>query len=418
MVSENVESNGAVSIHERYAQFTNVRCFECGEGVLVDELWAHDLKGQLKHYEQFALAAPCGYLGAQKTNLRPLPRATPPNTFFWVPFPKMESVFRGMLAMPMALVRTWKLVAWAQIVHVGVSGWPIPLCWLAAPVARLRRRFLVVVIESPPWFVPSDTWVPWKERARNALYHWAARRIGRMGDVVFCTQREYAAQFGQASGFKCCILPATWITEEVICSTEEADASWKAKLADKIPIVAYVGRLTASKGIPVLMQAMEMLEAQGCRIRLDVWGNGDLVADCQRWTNIPRCGVEIRYRGTLPYDATFFRQLRDYVAVIVPSISDEQPRIVFDAYSQAVPIIASATPGLRECVVDSETGLLVKVGDPIALAEALQRCTTDKDLFRHWGMNGLTESRQYTHAAMHRIRASVIADMIKQRGVA
>jgi hypothetical protein len=39
----------------------------------------------------------------------------------------------------------------------------------------------------------------------------------------------------------------------------------------------------------------------------------------------------------------FLSLLRGFDGALVPSLSDEQPRILYDAFSQAVPVIGSAT---------------------------------------------------------------------------
>ena len=73
----------------------------------------------------------------------------------------------------------------------------------------------------------------------------------------------------------------------------------------------------------------------------------------------------------IPYGQPFHAFLRGFDAVIVPSLSNEQPRILFDAFSQAVPVIASATGGIREVVESELTGRLVPPDDVTCLAEAL-----------------------------------------------
>ena len=55
--------------------------------------------------------------------------------------------------------------------------------------------------------------------------------------------------------------------------------------------------------------------------------------------------------------------------MLVPNLGDEQPRIVYDAYSQAVPVLASATPGLKACVEEGVTGRFFAPGSPSELAQ-------------------------------------------------
>ncbi|WP_333190780.1 hypothetical protein [Microcoleus sp. Pol7_A1] len=64
--------------------------------------------------------------------------------------------------------------------------------------------------------------------------------------------------------------------------------------------------------------------------------------------------------GTIAYGKELFRLLQEYHAIVVPSLSEDQPRIVYDdAYSQVVPILASNTDGLRDCIHNHKTGVIV-----------------------------------------------------------
>ena len=54
----------------------------------------------------------------------------------------------------------------------------------------------------------------------------------------------------------------------------------------------------------------------------------------------------------LAYGEPFFAMLRGHDLMAVPSLSDEQPRVIFDGFAQALPVIASDTPGIVECVTD------------------------------------------------------------------
>ena len=53
---------------------------------------------------------------------------------------------------------------------------------------------------------------------------------------------------------------------------------------------------------------------------------------------------------------------------------------VIEAQAAGVPVVATPVGGIRETVVDGETGLLVPVGDPAALAAAVCRLLEDAEL--------------------------------------
>ena len=59
-----------------------------------------------------------------------------------------------------------------------------------------------------------------------------------------------------------------------------------------------------------------------------------------------------------------------------------------EAMAAGLPVVATDVGGLREVVADGETGLLVRPGDPFALAEAIETLARDADLRRRLGEAG------------------------------
>jgi glycosyltransferase involved in cell wall biosynthesis len=117
----------------------------------------------------------------------------------------------------------------------------------------------------------------------------------------------------------------------------------------------------------------------------------------------------LRYFEPLPYGAPFLTFLQRYHAVVVPSLGDEQPRIVFDAAARAVPVLASDTDGLRPHVENDRTGRLIPRADPAALAEAMTSWADNPSLLREFGIEALSRVRGRTHRAMHCERSHIIA---------
>ena len=117
----------------------------------------------------------------------------------------------------------------------------------------------------------------------------------------------------------------------------------------------------------------------------------------------------LKYFSPLPYGAPFLTFLQRYHAVVVPSLGDEQPRIVFDAAARAVPVLASETDGLRPHVENDRTGRLILAGDPGALAEAMALWVGNPAVLRSFGMEALSRVRTKTHRAMHSERSRLIA---------
>jgi glycosyltransferase involved in cell wall biosynthesis len=279
-------------------------------------------------------------------------------------------------------------------------------------VLVLRKRY-VIVVESAPWRRQEGLASNWTGRLRSALHERISRWIVRRADLTVFTHDGYRQSLLGKNAAKGHVIPASWIDERDILSDEDAREIWAKKLADSERLrVVFAGRLMPDKGLPVLLDAMRQLSARGERITLDVLGEGPLKQDAEELSkHLAEGPTRIGILGTVAYGTPLLALLRTYDAVIVPSISDEQPRIVFDAYSQAVPILASDTPGLRSCVREGETGLLTKPNDARALAETLHQVSLERTRLFHMGLQSLQDARQMTHQDMHRKRAELLSAM-------
>ena len=73
---------------------------------------------------------------------------------------------------------------------------------------------------------------------------------------------------------------------------------------------------------------------------------------------------------------------------VLPSHREGFPRSPMEAAAMARPVVATDIRGCRETVVDGETGVLVPVRSPTALAAAIERYVVDPELRRRHGRAG------------------------------
>ena len=147
---------------------------------------------------------------------------------------------------------------------------------------------------------------------------------------------------------------------EDILEDTQARLLWDAKIREPVRFL-FAGRLVAEKGVKIVLEAVQKLTRQGVRGALHVIGEGGLrdeVIAAER-----TAPFTLKYFEPLPYGATFLNFLQQYHAIIVPSLSDEQPRILFDAAARGVAILASDTDGLRPYVENDRSGRLIPPGE-------------------------------------------------------
>jgi glycosyltransferase involved in cell wall biosynthesis len=130
----------------------------------------------------------------------------------------------------------------------------------------------------------------------------------------------------------------------------------------------YVGTLSRHKGIDVLLRAYEALPDAP---PLVVIGRPTDETP-ERWPHNVTVILDLPHRAVM---AAWSRAALGIVPSVFP---DPCPTTALEAMAAGVPIVGSAIGGLPDLVADGETGVLVPVGDPAALALALARLEADR----------------------------------------
>ncbi len=369
----------------------------------VDPLWAKDLIEHTRYIERLVLASPVRE-GPRPANAVALDDFEELRRVSCVELPDARSLGEALRQLP----RTWQLLsqasASAALVHSAVAGWPLPEAWVLAPVLLRRRCIHYINVESAFWrLVPGEP-----ARLKQRLRAWLTEQVNRWcvsaADISTFTQEGYRSSLlGDHSG-RGHVVEASWIDADNILTAAQLEVLTRERLAVGPLRLVFAGRLTRAKGVLLLLDAVFVSLRAGLPIELDIFGEGPLADDCVARLRDPTLARCIRLRGAVPYDAAFFDMLGRFHLLVVPALSDEQPRIVFDAYARGIPILASDTAGLRQCVESDVTGLLFKSGDAEALAAALKQAVHQRAALAAMAPACLARAAALTHQEMHRKR--------------
>jgi glycosyltransferase involved in cell wall biosynthesis len=138
---------------------------------------------------------------------------------------------------------------------------------------------------------------------------------------------------------------------------------------------AYVGRLVPEKGVPILLQAAQILRREGHQFELRLIGDGPERKKLE--TTIGREHLEgcVRITGYLT-GAALADALRDVRVVVMPSVWEETAGLAaIEQMMRGRLVIASAVGGLGEVV--GEAGLKCPPGDAHALADCMRHVLQD-----------------------------------------
>lgn len=402
------------AIDARYLLLTLLPFYERAEdgSVWTERIWFHDLNEHFRYLRNVALAAP----GMSFDDAPPgsdLVRLEAPSdvSLTLVPLPPMRSTKEGVLGLGALGRRLWRSIADADVVHSGVAGWPFPPGWVANTIALLHRRPLVLVIESAPWRLTGASHEGARDRARAIVTEALARFFAERADLCLFTQPDYRRTLAGRRSEGCHVIPAAWINDEDVLTPRRAAAAWAEKRERTVSLL-FAGRLVPSKGVEVLLDALRMIDARGIDARVDVIGEGPLRDACVD-ARAELAHVDLRVLDPVPYGQPFHALVRRYHAVLVPNLGDEQPRIVFDAFAQAVPVIAFDTDGLRPHVAHGDTGWLVD-RIPEVLARAIERALRSGPELERMGMRARSVAPRFTHRAMHRARWRLLTELLER----
>ena len=157
------------------------------------------------------------------------------------------------------------------------------------------------------------------------------------------------------------------------------------------PVVGFVGRTVHEKGAIEFVRAAAIVHAAlpgakfvmvGEPLRSDRDGCWDEIMRLRDELGLVRDLVLTGYRKDVP------SILASFDLFVLPSYREGMPRALLEAMATGLPVVATAIRGCREEVVNGQTGILVPPRDHVALAAAMRRILSSKDLMIRMGVEG------------------------------
>lgn len=157
------------------------------------------------------------------------------------------------------------------------------------------------------------------------------------------------------------------------------------------PVAGIISRIDDGKGHDDVLAAFAEVRKALPRARLLIVGDGYLRARIESaiaGLGLGAGALMLGFRTDVP-------ELLALIDVFIhPSRRDPCPLGVLEAAAAGKPVVAYADGGIPELVADGQTGLLVPPGDRGALAAALLRLMSDRDLARRMGAAGRARMAQ------------------------
>ncbi len=254
--------------------------------------------------------------------------------------------------------------------HFGIEGvYALPLAEkLGVPLVTTFHGFDATL--STAGFFSSPAW---------AWYPLLRRRFSQRGDLFLCAS-AFIRERLLAQGFPSERTFVHYIGVDCAAITPRAPE-------EEEPVILHVARLVEVKGTEFLIRAFAAV-APGAR--LVIIGDGPLRKRLEQLAR--ECAVtgRVEFLGALPHGQVL-GWMRRAALLALPSVRTPSGRVeglgmvVLEAAATGVPAVGSDLGGIRETILDGETGFLTPERDVAALAARMGELLADAALRRRMG---------------------------------
>lgn len=165
-------------------------------------------------------------------------------------------------------------------------------------------------------------------------------------------------------------------------------------LKSRDQVALFIGRLDAQKGLPYLMDAVEIVASKKPDWHLVMIGREGSESDWFR-SRVAESPILKKHVHWLGFRSDVPRFLKSANVLVLPSLWEGMPNVVLEAMACSLAVVGTAVEGTSELVVPGRTGWLVPPESGAALAEALLESANDPALTKQYGIAGRNRVELY-----------------------
>jgi len=266
----------------------------------------------------------------------------------------------------------------------------------------LAGYLLARIYHKPYGLWPHGVLAPFLRRVsagKKRIYDWIiARRILNEASVLFYTatgERDEVRPLGLVSSSV--IIPHGFDVKEYMQLPSRGGFRTRFLRGNQGPLVLFLSRLNAIKGLDILAQAFAMVLEQMPEARLAIVGSGDppqFESRVKGW--LRECGINGQtIMPGLLIGQEKLQAFADADVFVLPSEAENFCFAMFEAMASRIPVVVSDTLNYADEIRQYQTGVVVR-RDPREFANAILRLLKTPDLRRFMGENGLRMAQRYS----------------------
>ncbi len=195
---------------------------------------------------------------------------------------------------------------------------------------------------------------------------WAVRHA----NAVLCVSDDLK-RIAESLGGSNVHLVRNGVNREVFHPVDQAEARAQLAIPAGQRLIVFVGNLIPIKDVPTLLRALRLLKEAGEIWHAALIGEGRQELELRQMTEQLGLAQQVVFLGarSAPQIATWLNACDIFC---LPSESEGLPNVVIEALACGRNVIGTNVGGIPE-LLSPETGIVVPVGDPGALAEAVKQ---------------------------------------------
>lgn len=143
----------------------------------------------------------------------------------------------------------------------------------------------------------------------------------------------------------------------------------------------YAGRLDSNKSVDTLLSAINLLDPEYReRIMLNVVGSGPEEPNLRKLAGSLGIESAVSFEGSIPYGPELERYFRESDILVLPSLTEGTPKVLFEAMAYGLAIIATNVGGIPSATENGKCAYLVPAGSPESIRDAIVKVITDATL--------------------------------------
>ncbi len=154
-----------------------------------------------------------------------------------------------------------------------------------------------------------------------------------------------------------------------------------------------VGRLSVTKRVEILIDAVEILHREGCEVRFTIVGGGQMLQKLKQIVSEKNLANIIELTGRI--DAEDMPQVyRQSDIFISASMQEGMSNAMLEATASGLPIVTTRCEGVDELIADN--GIIVNNADAQEIAEAVRKLADDRQLYKKMSVAAKKRAQKFT----------------------